>query len=323
MFQELDDDTKQKVVQDLVWFLNDRWIGWLFSPHKNLIEGALYQTDITTAEKNYGYCIDIGDQFFINCYPLEGYLFPSDMFRVRNHLQANEMVISIPQNGLIGVAHASSAQRILAILDFPNGTIDNGIRHHYNELAQKMRDLVDIEEIGAIGTDYSTAMQLARQNLSAAYNVYSEKAAFALSEMAERHRFQASQVFDSTGKLSSSALRSLARLCQRYHGDIDSMERDGVVVADFLAPARLLVQIRHKIGAFPSIVLVKVSKAVGTLYLQAVYDCLQRSGLEDFKAPVQFVIMETAETGFLANIRQTLNKLNSLFRSFRSDIEGK
>jgi hypothetical protein len=215
------------------------------------------------------------------------------------------------------------AQRILTILDFPNGTIDNGIHHHYNELAQKMRDLADVEEIGAIGTDYSTAIQLARQKLSTAYNVYSEKATFVVSEMAERHRFQASQLFDSTGELSSATLRSLARLCQRYQGDIDRMERDGVVVADFLAPARLLVQIRHKVGAFPSIVLVKVSKVVGTLYLQAIYDCLQRSGLEDFKAPVQFVVMETPEIGFLANIRHTLNKLNSLLRSFRSDLEGK
>ncbi len=343
-FQSLSDEEKHQALQDLVWFVNDKWSGWQWSSHRDLIIDVLQETDLAT-ELDYEYVIRIGEETFINSQYLEGAFFPADMFRARNHLRDGEMAILIPKNGVIGVAHASAKQHILTIMDIP--TEDNILQQRYHELARQMRDLVDLEvriemlqralrerqvieapnlteseqldestqntpeasndEFESIDSSLKIldriedlfhslkAIVHKRRELSTAYRAYVGKAAFALTDLVERHKSKAVEIIEPDGRIQPNAIRALVRLSRRFQGDLDRMRAEGVTAVDFLAPMRLLTQVQLRVGPLPPAVLVKISNEFGKLYLQTIYDCLHEAGANNFENSVKFVMLKAED----------------------------
>jgi len=135
------------------------------------------------------------------------------MFRVRNHLQANEIVIFIPEDGVIEVAHVSRRQHILTIVDFP-AIQDIYLQARFNELTKKIKFLADKTQQAArleaklgdiidsklimnplqvqdmidnLQENFETIEQVSEE-MREAYFLYSEYTTLALSDLVERHQ---------------------------------------------------------------------------------------------------------------------------------------
>lgn len=142
-YQQLSEDERQEVLQDLVWLVNDRWQGWRRSIHRDIIADAVKGTAVA-AELDRRYVLCIGPETFANCSALEGYPFLHDLFRTRNHLDPGEMIITVSKTGVVGVAHAQDDQRILSIIDISGN--NSALRARYLKLAETAKALADLTE---------------------------------------------------------------------------------------------------------------------------------------------------------------------------------